>query len=64
MIAPTLTATERALILAAKKMVRIEYPCGSVCATDGHHALFAAGGAEPFDALWRQAEQLRAEATA
>jgi hypothetical protein len=61
MIEPKLTASERAAVRAAGSMTRVEYPNGAVIAQCGHLKLFAAGGAESFNALWREAQALRAE---
>lgn len=62
MIAPTLTPSEIDAVRGAAKMLRLEYPYGSVIATDGRHTLFAAGCAESFAFLWAQAEAIREEA--
>jgi hypothetical protein len=63
MTAPTLTPSERAAVRAAKTMEREDYPGGSAVARDGRTYLFAAGSAAAFEALWAQAEAVRAEVT-
>jgi hypothetical protein len=52
---------ERAAVRQAGTMERVRYTGGSVVAVDGRRVLFAAGSAEAFDALWAQAQALRAE---
>jgi hypothetical protein len=61
---PVLSPSERAAILAATSMEREDYPGGSAVARCGKTYLFAAGGPDSFDELWRQAVELRKEKAA